>query len=156
MKINQSVGSGPAGDVSTAPLSGAIAAFLSEKAAELSPYSVTHLRASLSPLAVALSDPPVAAVTYDELRGYVDGLYRRYKPGTIKPIVGDVRQFFRWAKRRRLISRNPAKRLKMPSRRSVIESTDPKASVGLVSGTVYLRFTSVRSGDHASPRPQAA
>lgn len=119
----------PAGDgVSAAGLSGAIAAFLSEKAAELSPYSVAHLRASLSPLPVALADPPIAAVTYQDLRGYVDGLYLRYKPGTIKPIVGDVRQFFRWAKKRRLTTCNPAKRLKMPSRRVVVESAETKAA----------------------------
>lgn len=125
---NLTVGVAPAGDVSTMPLSAAVAAFLAEKAAELSPYSVAHLRASLSPLSVALGNPPAAAVTYHDLRAYVDGLYLRYKPGTIKPIVGDVRQFWRWAKRRRLIDRNPAKRLKMPSRRVVAESTDPKAA----------------------------
>lgn len=125
---SQSVGVFPAGDVSTMPLSAAVAAFLAEKAAELSPYSVAHLRASLSPLSVALGNPPAAAVTYHDLRGYVDGLYLRYKPGTIKPIVGDVRQFFRWAKKKRLTQRNPAKRLMPPSRRSVVESTDPKAA----------------------------
>lgn len=129
MKTNLSVGVAPAGDdVSTMPLSAAVAAFLDEKAAELSPYSVAHLRASLSPLSVALGNPPTVAVSYNDLRAYVDALYLRYKPGTIKPIVGDVRQFFRWAKKKRLTHRNPAKRLKPPSRRAVVESTAPKAA----------------------------
>lgn len=128
MNTINSVGVGPAGDVSQWPLSAAIAAFLAEKSALLSPYSVAHLRASLSPLVVALSNPPLSAITYDTLRGYVDGLYLRYKPGTIKPIVGDIRQFFRWAKKKKHIPRNPAKRLKMPSRRAVVESSDAKSA----------------------------
>lgn len=128
MNTVESVGGmAQAGDVS-APLSAAIAAFLSEKSAELSPYSVTHLRHSLMPLTRALGDPPVAAVTYAHLRGYVDGLYLKYKPGTIKPIIGDIRQFWRWAKKRKRVQRNPAKRLRMPSRRVVAESTEPKAA----------------------------
>lgn len=109
-------------------LSACVAAFLAEKSAELSPYSVAHLRQSLNPLAKALDDPPPDSVTYADLRGYVDGLYRRYKPGTIRPIVGDIRQFWRWAKKRGHVSRNAAKRLKMPSRRALAMAADPKAA----------------------------
>lgn len=109
-------------------LSAAIAAFLSERAVELSPYSVAHLRASLRPLAVALNDPAPAAVTYSDLRAYVDGLRLRYKPGTLRPTVGDIRQFWRWAKKRRLVQRNPAKRLRPPSRRAVVETATTKAA----------------------------
>lgn len=106
------------GDVSPShSLSVTVAAFLDEKAVELSPYSVAHLRSSLTALCRTLGDPPVTSVTYSELRGYVDGLYLRYKPGTIKPVVGDIRQFFRWCKKRRQLERNPAKRLKPPRRR---------------------------------------
>lgn len=119
MNTINSVGAvGQAGDASPGrSLSATVSAFLSEKAAELSPYSVAHLRSSLTGLCRSLGDPPVAAVTYAELRAYIDGLYLRYKPGTIKPVVGDIRQFFRWAKKRRHIERNPAKRLKPPRRR---------------------------------------
>ncbi len=108
-------------------LSAAIAAFLLERAVELSPYSVTHLRASLLPMARALSNPPVASVDYATLRAYVDGLRLRYKPGTLRPTVGDIRQFWRWAKKRGLIDRNPAKRLRPPSRRAVVETATAKA-----------------------------
>jgi len=128
MNTVESVGVVPAGDDVSLPLSAAIAAFLAEKSAELSPYSVTHLRGSLSRLAVALSNPPLSSITYDILRGYVDGLYLRYKPGTVKPVIGDIRQFFRWSKKRKLLDRNPAKRLKMPSRRAVVESSDSKSA----------------------------
>lgn len=108
-------------------LSAAVAAFLAERAVELSPYSVAHLRASLEPMARALGNPPPATVTYPALRGYVDGLRLRYKPGTLRPTVGDIRQFWRWAKKRGLVERNPAKRLKAPSRRAVVETAAAKA-----------------------------
>lgn len=108
-------------------LSVAVAVFLAERAAELSPYSVIHLRSSLEPMAAALDATP-AAVAYSDLRGYVDGLHLRYRPGTIRPIVGDLRQFWRWAKRRGYVQRNPAKRLRAPSRRVVAESAEPKAA----------------------------
>ncbi len=106
----------------------ALQTFLSEKAAELSCYSVTHLYTSLRPLARALDDSPIAAVAYTDLRAYVDGLYLKYKPGTIKPIVGDIRQFFRWAKKGRLIPKNPAKRLKPPGGRLLRSTAGPKAA----------------------------
>lgn len=127
MNTIESVGVGLAGDVSP-PLTAAVAAFLLEKAAELSPYSITHLRVSLTSLAQALHDPPVTAVTYTDLRAYVDGLHLRYRPGTVRPIVGDIRQFFRWCKKRKWIKSSPAKRLKAPSRRVVAETADPKAA----------------------------
>ncbi|CUS05426.2 protein of unknown function [Candidatus Promineifilum breve] len=107
-------------------LSVAVTAFLAEKQTELSPYSVQHLRSSLVPLVDALDDPPLAAITYDDLRAYADGLRRKYKPGTIKPTVGDIRQFFGWCKERKKRKGNPAKRLKPPSRRVVVESAEPK------------------------------
>lgn len=110
-----------------ASLSAAVAAFLGERTPELSPYSVAHLRASLLPMARALGDAPPPAVTYSDLRTYVDGLRLRYKPGTVRPTVGDIRQFWRWAKKRGLVERNPAKRLKGPTRRTVVETAAPKA-----------------------------
>ena len=109
-------------------LSAAIAAFLLERAVELSPYSVAHLRASLTPMARALGDVPAASVTYATLRAYVDGLRLRYKPGTLRPVVGDLRQFWRWAKKRGMVERNPAKRLKAPSCRVVAASATSKAA----------------------------
>lgn len=109
-------------------LSMAVADFLAEKTAELSPYSVRHLRASLSPLVDVLDNPPVAAVTYDQLRTYIDDLHLRYAPGTLKSVVGDIRQFWKWCKKKRRVKRNSAKRLKLPSRRMVAESTKPRAA----------------------------
>ncbi len=106
----------------------AVAAFLAERAAVLSPYSVTHLRASLEPMARALGDPLPASVTYAALCLYVDALRLRYKPGTLRPTVGDLRQFWRWAKKRGLVERNPAKRLRGPSRRVVAAAAEPKAA----------------------------
>lgn len=106
----------------------AVGLFLTEKTAELSPYSVAHLRSSLAGLGRALGDVPVDSVTYSSLRAYVDGLYLRYRPGTIRPIVGDIRQFFRWARKRKLVAGRPAKRLRGPSRRMVVDAAVPRAA----------------------------
>jgi len=106
----------------------AVGAFLTERAAELSPYSVAHLRASLEPMARALGNPPAATVTYAALRLYVDALHLRYKPGTLRSVVGDIRQFWRWAKKRKLVTTNPAKRLKAPSSRVVAAAATVKAA----------------------------
>ena len=97
-----------------APLGAALSAFLDEKSAALSRYSIIHLRASLEPLVRALGNPEAEAVTFAGLRAYVDSLYLRYKPGTIKPVVGDIRQFFRWCRKRKWVRKNPAKRLRAP------------------------------------------
>ena len=98
-------------------LGAALSAFLDEKAATLSRYSIIHLRASLEPLVRALGNPEAEAVTFASLRAYVDSLYLRYKPGTIKPVVGDIRQFFRWCRKRKWVRKNPAKRLRAPGSR---------------------------------------
>ena len=108
-------------------LSVAVAAFLAEKTAELSPYSVKHLRSSLNSLADALADPLLSDVAYDDLRTYADGLRLKYAPGTIKSVIGDIRQFWRWCKKRRYVAKNPAKRLKSPSRRVLLDAAEPKA-----------------------------
>lgn len=102
--------------------------FLQEKHEELSPYSIKHLYASLYPLGVDLDNPSLATITYKHLRDYVDALWLRYKPGTIKPIIGDIKQLFRWAKKRKYAKRNPAKRLRKPSKRSITRSARPKAA----------------------------
>lgn len=118
----------PRPDKARLPLAAVVDMFLREKGESLSRYSIIHLRHSLAPLAAALDHPQANAVTYAELRAYVDTLYLRYKPGTIKPIVGDIRQFFRWAKKRGYVKRNPAKRLRPPSRRVLQSSAESKAA----------------------------
>lgn len=111
-----------------AALSQAVSAFLADRAAALSPYSVIHLRASLEPMTRALGNPPTTTITYDDLRRHVDALRLRYRPGTIRPTVGDIRQFWRWCKKRGLVKKNPAKQLKAPSARAVAAATEPKAA----------------------------
>lgn len=98
-----------------------------EKDRELSPNSVIRLWYALYPLGEALHNPPLAAVSYADLRDYVDGLYRRYKPGTIKPVAGNIKTFFRWLKKRKFIKVNPAKRLKKPGKRTLARTAKPKA-----------------------------
>lgn len=104
------------------PVSSVIELFLDEKAASLSPYSVIHLRRSLGPMARAIGDPPIGDVTYQVLRAYVDGLHMRYRPNSIRGMVGDIRQFWRWAKKRGHVSKNPAKQLHNVSRAASLQS----------------------------------
>lgn len=85
----------------------------------LSPYSLIHLFNSLMPLGEALHNPPVAAVTPHEIKEYVDSLYLKYVPGTIKPIIGDIKQFFNWCKKKKLITKLPTKRLKIRRKRRI-------------------------------------
>lgn len=106
----------------------AVERFLAEKSVELSPHSVAHLRATLTKLGSVLASRPVDDVTYADLRQWVDELYLQYRPGTIRPMVGDVRQFWRWAKRRKMVKRNPAKRLRAPSSRLLRDATVNRAA----------------------------
>ncbi len=96
----------------------ALQRFLSSRARRgLSPYAVSHLYYSLKPLGDALKNPPLTAVTPRDLKKYVDGLYRKYAVGTIGPVVGDLKQFFAWCRKKRLIEKNPAKRLALPNKK---------------------------------------
>lgn len=77
----------------------------------LSDYSVIHLHNSLHPMGVELKNPPIATLTPQKVRGYVDHLWLRYAPGTMRPIIGDLKQFFGWCKKKGYTSKNLGSRL---------------------------------------------
>lgn len=95
----------------------------------ISEYSVIHLFNSLWPLGDWLDNGPVTAVTPRLLKNYHEALFLRYAPGTVRPVVGDIRQFFAWCKKRRLIEQNPAKRLAKPRPRRGRDKSAPETAV---------------------------
>lgn len=107
----------------------ALQMFLVERREECSPAHVFHLYRSLRPLGEWLGNPPLAAVSRLDLRQYVDSLWLRYSAGTIRPVVGDIRQFFKWSKKRRLVQKNPAKSLRKPRPRHRRDKAAPEAAV---------------------------
>lgn len=99
----------------------------------LSEYSITHLYNSLWPLGEALKNPALTTITPRHLKDYNDALWLKYAPGTVRPIVGDIKQYFRWCKKKRLITGNPAKRLAKPRpRRSKKDKAAPETAVAQV------------------------
>lgn len=102
----------------------------------LSEYSVIHLYGSLWPLGEWLKNPLLTTVTGRHLKAYRDDLFLRYAPGTIRPIIGDIKQFFAWCKRKDYITKSPAKRLAKPRPRRAKDKAAPEAAVTAV--IVYL------------------
>lgn len=78
---------------------------------------ITHLYYSLYPLGVELDNPHIKEIDAYKLREYQDGLWLRYAPATIRSATGDILHFFRWAKKKGLVEKNPAKRVKKPKKR---------------------------------------
>ncbi|MCB0037890.1 MAG: site-specific integrase [Anaerolineales bacterium] len=83
---------------------------------QLSSSSITHLFYSLYPLGEWLHNCPIAEVNSRVVDRYEDGLWLSYAPSTIRGHVGDIQQFARWCKKRKL-SKNFAKKLKKPKHR---------------------------------------
>lgn len=82
----------------------------------LSVHSIDHLFVSLYPLGEALDNKRPGEVTARELDAYRDRLWLKYTVGTMRPVLGDIRQFFRWCKKKGYCKGNPAKRLKLSRR----------------------------------------
>ncbi len=109
----------------------------------LSDYSVIHLYNSLHPMAVSLKNPPLASLTPQKVRGYVDHLWLRYAPGTMRPIIGDLKQFFGWCKKKGYTAKNLAARLTKPRPRratsKAARETDVAAVINHLAGLLHHR-----------------
>lgn len=109
----------------------------------LSDYSVIHLYNSLYPMAVSLKNPPLATLTPQKVRGYVDALWLRYAPGTMRPIIGDIKQFFGWCKKKGYASKNLGSRLTKPRPRratsKAARETDVAAVINHLAGLLRHR-----------------
>lgn len=107
---------------------------LKHRSRGVSEHTVIHLYKSLWPLADWLNNPPVTAVTPRNLKTYQEHLFLHYAPGTIRPVIGDIRQFFKWTKRKRITDKNPAKRLTKPRpRRGRDRAADETAVASVIA-----------------------
>lgn len=102
----------------------------------LSPYAISHLYYSLKPLGDALKNPPVADIAPRQLKKYIDALYRKYAVGTIGPMAGDIKQFFAWCKKKKLISKNPARQVLAPRKKHRIAKKQKAAPETAVFGVM--------------------
>lgn len=108
-------------------------AFLSKQQGKgVSEYTIIHLYKSLWPLGEWLHNAPVSTVTARQLKAYQEYLFLHYAPGTIRPVVGDIRQFFKWAKKRGVTAKNPAKRLTKPRPRRTQDKAADETAVAAV------------------------
>lgn len=96
-------------------IAAAVHAFLEGREPEVSSASLIHLYRTLVHHAEWV-DRPLAEVDPALVAAYVDSLQTRYSPGTIRPIVGDLKQFYRWAYESGLTDSDCGRRLKRPKK----------------------------------------
>lgn len=97
----------------------------------LSDYSIIHLYNTLHPMGLALGNPVLSTLSPQDTKAYADTLWIKYAPGTIRPMVGDIKQFFRWCKKGGY-SRNISKRLTKPRPRHAKSKAAVEADVQAV------------------------
>lgn len=92
--------------------------FLTEREEELAPTSLTHLLYTLRPCGIALNNPRIKKLKPRDLKKYVNELWLKYSPGTIRPMIGDLQQFGRWCVEKGHTKKNIARLLKKPRLRT--------------------------------------
>lgn len=88
--------------------------FLNEREPEVSAASLVHLYRTLHHHGVALDNALLVSVSPRLIAEYVNSLQTHYSPGTIRPMVGDLKQFYGWAYERGLTESNYGRLLKKP------------------------------------------
>lgn len=105
---------------------------------QLQPSSLKHLRNSLTRYENYVKDD-VNDITYQTLRDYEKHLRRHYSPGTLRSVIGDIKQFHKWAKKNGFTSTNPAKHLKRPRtpyRNRAVSEDDIIALLGAMAAQI--------------------
>ena len=74
----------------------AVQQFLLDRDPNLSPASLIHLYRSLIAHGRFLNNPPLHAISPNHIAAYAEQLRAHYSPGTIRPIIGDLKQFYAW------------------------------------------------------------
>ena len=85
--------------------------FLKRKSKTCSPHTVARLYYNLKPLGDHKNNPKTKTIKARQLKSYIQGLWARYAPDTIRGIVGDIKALFRWLKRKGYLKKNPAKKI---------------------------------------------
>lgn len=101
--------------LATSTFNAALQKFLvKRRGAGISDYSMIHLYNSLYPMSVELNNPSLDVLTSRDVREYVERLWLRYAPGTMRPLIGDLKQFFGWCKKKGYTAKNLGNRLAKP------------------------------------------
>lgn len=78
----------------------------------LSPATIARLFYNLHRLGQQLPRPQIHTITRTWLRAYVKECWLTYAPDTMRTKIGDIRQFFKWAKKNGFAPKNLAKPIK--------------------------------------------
>lgn len=83
----------------------------------VSEYTIQRGFFNLHPIGEELGNPSISELNQDWLKQYVDRLWARYARDTVRTAVGDIRDFFRWCKKKGHLKKNLAKHIKPVSRK---------------------------------------
>lgn len=106
--------------------------FLRNREPNVSSASLIHLYRTLIQHGRSLDNPLLVTISPRCLSGYVDELLTRYSPGTIRPIVGDLKQFYAWIHNEGIVESNLGRRLKKPKRVKEKHHADEEDMLSLV------------------------
>lgn len=83
----------------------------------LTTHTVSRLYYTLHPIGNKLNNPAIRQITRHQLKNHVAQCWLHYAPDTMRTIIGDMRHFFKWCKRKGHTPKNLAKKLKPIRRR---------------------------------------
>lgn len=79
--------------------------------------TISHLFATLHRMGKAWNNPQMSELNPYMVREYVDSLWLDYAPATVRGLVGDIKLFFKWAKKCGYCKKNLAKSVVKPKLR---------------------------------------
>lgn len=91
--------------------------FLNKRRHRISEHTVARIFYNLYPIGEDLNNPVITVLTRDWIKKYIDELWLHYAPDTMRTKIGDIRQFFKWCKKKKHLSKNVAKHVKPIRRR---------------------------------------
>ena len=86
--------------------------FLNNRRKRISEHTVPRIFYNLYPIGEDLNNPVITVLTRDWIKKYIDKLWLHYAPDTMRTKIGDIRQFFKWCKKKKHLSKNVAKHVK--------------------------------------------
>ena len=90
--------------------------FLQKKQKRVSQFTVARLYFNLQPIGEELNNPDIEQISREWLDDYIERCWLGYAPETMRTMIGDVRQFFRWCKKKKY-TKNIAQGVKPVKRR---------------------------------------
>lgn len=75
----------------------------------LSPHTINRIFYNLHPIGRESGNPTINQITHTWLQTYLKRCWLRYAPETMRTKIGDIREFFKWCKKKKHTSSNTAK-----------------------------------------------